>query len=213
MIPMTLAEIADVGGRHVVDGDPAVTGHRARRSSTAASPSAGGLFVAVAGEHVDGHDYADAAVAAGAAAVLATRPPACRRSSSPTPSAALGALARHVLAPARDADAWSALTGSQGKTSTKDLLAQVLAAAGPDGRDVGSFNNELGLPLTVLRADAATRYLVLEMGARGVGHIADLCEIAPPDVVAGAQRRQGAHRRVRLARRASRRPRARSSRR
>jgi UDP-N-acetylmuramoyl-tripeptide--D-alanyl-D-alanine ligase len=75
-----------------------------------------------------------------------------------------------------------ALTGSQGKTSTKDLLAQVLAAAGTTVATAGSFNNELGLPLTVLRADAETEYLVLEMGARGIGHLTPLCEIAPPDV-------------------------------
>jgi len=75
-----------------------------------------------------------------------------------------------------------ALTGSQGKTSTKDVLAQVLAAAGRTVATYGSFNNELGLPLTVLRTDPATDYLLLEMGARHVGDIAASCRIAPPDV-------------------------------
>ena len=75
-----------------------------------------------------------------------------------------------------------ALTGSQGKTSTKDLLAQVLAAAGRTVATYGSFNNELGLPLTVLRADTATRYLVLEMGARHIGDLRYSCEIAQPEV-------------------------------
>ncbi len=75
-----------------------------------------------------------------------------------------------------------AITGSQGKTSAKDMLAQVLADADPTVATRGSFNNELGLPLTVLRVEESTRHLVLEMGARGVGHIAELCAIARPDV-------------------------------
>jgi UDP-N-acetylmuramoyl-tripeptide--D-alanyl-D-alanine ligase len=74
------------------------------------------------------------------------------------------------------------ITGSSGKTSTKDLLGQVLAAAGPTVSPPGSYNNDIGLPLTVLDADEATRYLVLEMGARGVGHIARLCAVARPQV-------------------------------
>jgi hypothetical protein len=73
-----------------------------------------------------------------------------------------------------------ALTGSQGKTGTKDFLAQLLAADGGETvATAGNFNNELGVPLTVLRA-TPTRYLVVEMGARGIGHIAYLCEIARP---------------------------------
>ncbi len=75
-----------------------------------------------------------------------------------------------------------AITGSQGKTTAKDMLARVLADGASTVATAGSFNNELGLPLTVLRATAETRYLVLEMGARGVGHLAELCAIAPPDV-------------------------------
>ncbi len=74
------------------------------------------------------------------------------------------------------------MTGSAGKTSTKDLIAQLVGRAGPTVHPPGSFNNEIGLPLTVLRADAATRHLVLEMGARGIGHIAYLTGIARPDV-------------------------------
>jgi UDP-N-acetylmuramoyl-tripeptide--D-alanyl-D-alanine ligase len=74
------------------------------------------------------------------------------------------------------------LTGSSGKTSTKDMLGQVLAAHGTTIAPKGSYNNEIGLPLTVLRADEDTRYLVLEMGSRGIGHLKYLCEIAPPSV-------------------------------
>src|SRR5262249_4451237 len=73
-------------------------------------------------------------------------------------------------------------TGSSGKTSTKDLLAQVLDRLGPTVAPPGSFNNELGHPYTVLRADPSTRYLVLENSARGLGHIAQLCRIARPSI-------------------------------
>jgi UDP-N-acetylmuramoyl-tripeptide--D-alanyl-D-alanine ligase len=74
------------------------------------------------------------------------------------------------------------ITGSSGKTSTKDLLGQVLATAGPTVSPPGSFNNDIGLPLTVLDAGEATRFLVLEMGSRGPGHIARLCRVARPDI-------------------------------
>ncbi|MGH8861377.1 MAG: UDP-N-acetylmuramoyl-tripeptide--D-alanyl-D-alanine ligase, partial [Jatrophihabitantaceae bacterium] len=74
------------------------------------------------------------------------------------------------------------VTGSSGKTSTKDLLAGVLGAAGPTVAPAGSANNELGHPHTVLQADAGTRFLVLEMGARGIGHIRHLARIAPPRI-------------------------------
>ena len=74
------------------------------------------------------------------------------------------------------------ITGSQGKTSTKDLLSQVLEVAGPTVAPVGNLNNELGVPLTVCRIEPGTRFLVAEMGARGIGHIAYLCDIAPPRV-------------------------------
>jgi UDP-N-acetylmuramoyl-tripeptide--D-alanyl-D-alanine ligase len=97
------------------------------------------------------------------------------------PETALARLAAHVLA-RLDRVRVVAVTGSQGKTSTKDLLAQVLARAGRTVATYGSFNNEIGMPLTVLRATAATDYLVLEMGARGIGHLRQLCQIAPPDV-------------------------------
>jgi len=75
-----------------------------------------------------------------------------------------------------------AMTGSVGKTTTKDLTRQLLAASGPTVAPRASFNNEIGLPLTVLEADESTRYLVLEMGASGPGHITYLTDIAPLDV-------------------------------
>ena len=99
--------------------------------------------------------------------------------------AALGALAREVLRRRRALTTnftVIAVTGSQGKTSTKDLLAAVLADAGETVATAGSFNNEIGLPLTVLRTHEDTRFLLLEMGARGIGHIAELATIAAPDI-------------------------------
>ena len=93
--------------------------------------------------------------------------------------AALAALARNLVA-ALPGVAIAGITGSSGKTSTKDLAAQLVERLGPTIAPAGSFNNEFGHPLTVLRADAATRYLVLELSARGPGHIAYLCGIAPP---------------------------------
>ena len=177
MIPLTLAQIAELTGGQL-SGEPAavVTGEVVIDSRRAGP---GGLFAAVAGERADGHDFASAAVAAGAVAVLATRP-------VPVPSvlvgdvpAALAALARFV-ADSLPAAAIAGLTGSSGKTTTKDLAAQLIERLGSTIAPAGSFNNEFGLPLTVLRADAATRYLVLELSARGPGHIAYLCRIAPP---------------------------------
>ncbi len=141
-----------------------------------------GSFVAVPGEHVDGHDFAAAAVAAGAAGVLGARPTGVPTVVVDDPVRALGRLARHVVDTLRPTVL--ALTGSQGKTGTKDFLAQVLAAAGETVWTEGNRNNEIGVPLTVLRATPDTRFLVLEMGARGIGHIAELCAIAPPDVAA-----------------------------
>lgn len=177
MIPMTLPEIAAVVGGEVHD-DTGVTVTRPAFVDSR-SPVEGGLFVAFRGEHADGHDFADAAVSGGAVAVLGSRPVGHPAVVVPDPLDAVARLARHVLARLPDVEV-VALTGSQGKTSTKDLLAQVLAASGTTVATEGSFNNELGLPLTVLRADPATEFLVLEMGARGIGHLAPLCEIAPP---------------------------------
>ena len=177
MIPMTLAEIAEVVGG-AAHGDATVTGP-AFFDSRAVEP--GGLFLAVAGERVDGHDYAPGAVAAGAAAVLGSRPTGVPTVVVDDPVTALGLLARHVRDRLPDLTVL-ALTGSQGKTGTKDYLAHVLAAAGETVATTGNLNNEIGVPVTVLRAGPGTRYLVVEMGARGLGHIAYLCGIARPTV-------------------------------
>ncbi len=195
MTPLRLPELAAVvGGTVVHDSGVTVTGAAFVDSRVA---ERGGLFVALVGDRADGHDFAHRAVDAGAAAVLSPRDTGLPGVLVEDPVAALASLARHSLAQLRGVRV-VALTGSQGKTSTKDLLAQVLATAGRTVATFGSFNNELGLPLTVLRADSATDFLVLEMGARHVGDIRASCAVAPPDVSLGAQRRQGPHRGVRV---------------
>ncbi len=181
MIALTLGELARiVDGELAAGTDPAltVTGP-AFLDSREVVP--GGLFAAFDGEQVDGHDYAAAAVAAGAAAMLGSRDVGVPAVLVADVEKALGRLAREVLARLPGTTV-IALTGSSGKTSTKDLLGQVLSGHGPTVFTEGSFNNEKGLPLTVLRADQDTRFLVLEMGARGIGHIRFLCELAPPSV-------------------------------
>jgi UDP-N-acetylmuramoyl-tripeptide--D-alanyl-D-alanine ligase len=177
VIPLTLAQIAEITGGEL-RGDPAavVRGDVVIDSRRAAP---GGMFAAVAGERADGHDFAPAAVAAGAVAVLATRPVGVPSVLVDDVPAALAALARFVAGSLPAAQV-AGITGSSGKTSTKDLAAQLVERLGPTIAPAGSYNNEFGLPLTVLRADQATRYLVLELSARGAGHIAYLCHIAPP---------------------------------
>jgi UDP-N-acetylmuramoyl-tripeptide--D-alanyl-D-alanine ligase len=141
----------------------------------------GALFVALPGERADGHDYAAAAVAAGAVAVLAGRPIGQPAVVVGDVLVALGRLTRYV-ADRLTAATVVGVTGSSGKTSTKDLLAHLLAERGPTVAPPGSYNNEIGVPLTVLRADRSTAHLVLELGARGAGHIAALCALAPPRI-------------------------------
>jgi len=141
----------------------------------------GGLFVAFVGENADGHEFAGAAIAAGAAAVIGTRPVDGPHILVADPLVAMARLARAVVDLLPELTVIG-LTGSSGKTTTKDLIAQVTANLGPTVAPAGTFNNELGHPYTVLRADPDTRYLVLEMGARGIGHIRYLCGIARPRI-------------------------------
>ncbi|NEY35260.1 UDP-N-acetylmuramoyl-tripeptide--D-alanyl-D-alanine ligase [Streptomyces sp. PRKS01-65] len=180
MIALSLAEIAEVVGGQTHDiPDPSVqvTGPVVRDSREV---EPGSLFVAFAGERVDGHDFAHAVVEAGAVAVLGTRPVGVPAVVVDDVQAALGALARHVVR--RLGATLVGLTGSAGKTSTKDLIAQVLRRKAPTVFTPGSLNNEIGLPLTALSATDETRFLVLEMGARGIGHIRYLTELTPPKI-------------------------------
>ncbi|MCZ7436350.1 UDP-N-acetylmuramoyl-tripeptide--D-alanyl-D-alanine ligase [Micromonospora sp. WMMC241] len=181
MIPLTLAEVASaVGGRLAgADPDARVTGTVEFDSRKVA---AGGLFVAFSGERVDGHDYAAGAVDAGAVAVLGTREvPGVPMVLVDDALDAMGRLARAVVDRLPGLTVIG-LTGSSGKTTTKDLIAQLAVRLGPTVAPPGSFNNELGHPYTALQATPDTRYLVMEKGARGVGHIRYLCDVVPPRI-------------------------------
>jgi UDP-N-acetylmuramoyl-tripeptide--D-alanyl-D-alanine ligase len=180
MIRMTLDEIAAVTGGRLVHADPAavVTGP-VEFDSRKVGP--GGLFVAFEGEKVDGHDFAAAVVAAGAGGVLSTRDTGQPGVVVEDPLLALARLAR-VVVDRLPGLTVVGLTGSSGKTTTKDYIGQLLARLGPTVAPPGSLNNELGHPYTALKATPETRFLVLEMGARAVGHIRHLAEVAPPRI-------------------------------
>jgi len=201
MIEMSLAEVAAAVDGTLAGADPTarVTGGVEFDSRKVGK---GDLFVAFAGAKVDGHEFAGEARATGATAVLGTRVvPAALSGAGANrgagakaadlavvpmvlvadPLAALAALARTVL-DRLDGITVIGVTGSSGKTTTKDFLAQLTGRLGPTVAPAGSLNNELGHPYTVLRADGTTRFLVLEKAARGLGHIAYLCRIAPPRI-------------------------------
>ncbi|GAA2014359.1 UDP-N-acetylmuramoyl-tripeptide--D-alanyl-D-alanine ligase [Nakamurella flavida] len=199
MIAMDLARVAAVVGVPVQDGWAEVTVTSVEFDTRRVTP--GALFVALRGERVDGAAFAAAARAAGAVAVLAAEPveaglpvlavgaPAAGEPENGPVLTALAHLARESVRRLVDEHDLEVVgvTGSSGKTSTKDLIAAVLAAATPAGSEAviappESFNNELGHPYTALRATPDTRFLVLELSARGPGHVAWLASIAPPRI-------------------------------
>jgi UDP-N-acetylmuramoyl-tripeptide--D-alanyl-D-alanine ligase len=181
VIPLSVAQLAAITGAEldqVPDAGALVSGPVVIDSREAA---AGGLVAALPGELADGHDFAGAAAAAGAVAVLAARPVGVPALIVPDVVAALAAMARAVVDRCPQLTI-AAITGSAGKTTTKDLTAQLVETLGPTVSARNSLNNEIGVPLTALRVTGQTRYLICEMAARGTGHIAMLCEITPPDL-------------------------------
>ena len=152
------------------------------------SASAGSAYVARIGEATDGHDYVKQAVDSGAVALIVEHlvdvPSSIAQIVVEDSTYALGRLAHAHLEDLRERFGLDviAMTGSAGKTTTKDLLFQIMSTNAPSVAPQLSFNNEVGLPLTVLQADETTRHLVLEMGASGIGHIKYLTDIASPDV-------------------------------
>lgn len=190
MIALTAAQIAEaVSGTLSATLDPATVLVHVTPDSREVTAE-GTLYVAKPGERADGHDFIDAALGAGAAAVLAERathaPDGAAHPAIIVEDAvlAMGALAREVVRRIREHSPTTVIgiTGSAGKTTTKDLLAALLATQGPTVAPVGSYNGEVGVPLTVFRAELDTRFLVVEMGADHVGNIAYLCDIVRPDI-------------------------------
>ena len=174
-----MSEVARATGGRLEGTDVAVAG----ASIDSRSIGPGQLFIPVVAER-DGHDFIAAAIQAGATGYLTARPAPEPGDTAavvvPDTVAALGALGRHVRS-GLDAHVVG-VTGSVGKTSVKDLLAAALAARWRTAASVRSFNNELGVPLTLLNAPAAVEALVVEMGARDIGHIKALCDVAAPTV-------------------------------
>jgi UDP-N-acetylmuramoyl-tripeptide--D-alanyl-D-alanine ligase len=188
MISFTLAQLAHaVGGQLQPAGsdtpDTVVSG-AVDTDSRAIEP--GGVFVAKPGEHTDGHRFVEAAVTAGAAVALVERPVDAAVSQIVVPDAvgALADLARVVVARVRERGDLRivGITGSNGKTTTKNLLARILEGGGETVAPRASFNNEVGAPLTMLRVTEDTRFLVSEFGASGPGEIARLAGLVTPDI-------------------------------
>jgi len=185
MIDITLDEIREVVGGSLLQGEPSSTVGGSVQTDSRLVTS-GSIFFALRGDETDGHLFADKAVANGAALIIAEK-----RLDVAVPIivvadgvVALAALAAHVVARVRAAGALSvvAVTGSNGKTTTKNLLNAILSDNGPTIAPIESFNNHVGAPISMLRITTETRYLVVEMGASHVGEIAYLSAICEPDI-------------------------------
>ncbi|MCJ1715314.1 UDP-N-acetylmuramoyl-tripeptide--D-alanyl-D-alanine ligase [Curtobacterium sp. VKM Ac-2922] len=199
MIALSLAEVAAAIDGELLRGAPdTVTDGQVETDSRLVGP--GSVFFALLGEETDGHRFVPAAAQAGAALVVTERHvdlPADATTAQIVVAdgyAALAALAHEVVARVRtasadrvDTDGTPAplrvvgITGSNGKTSTKNMLRTILSTHGETVAPEGSFNNHVGAPISMLRITHDTRYLVVEMGASGTGHIAKLVRIAEPD--------------------------------
>ncbi|MGA0565803.1 UDP-N-acetylmuramoyl-tripeptide--D-alanyl-D-alanine ligase [Rathayibacter sp. KR2-224] len=187
MIAMTIGEIAEaVGGRIVAGPDAASSVIDGLSYTDSREVLPGGVFFAKPGEFTDGHLFAPQAVERGAALVVVDHELGLEVPQIVVPDVvdALGALARTVIARVREAGILRivGITGSNGKTTTKNLLAAILGRVGETVAPRASFNNEVGAPLTMLEVGDSTRFLVAEMGASREGDIARLIRMAKPDV-------------------------------
>ena len=186
MIDLTIAEIAAIVGVRVPEGVDAerIVGGSVQTDSRLVEP--GSIFFAMPGEETDGHLFAPAAVASGAVLVIAERELDLDVAVLVVPDGvtALADLARSVVERVRAAGDLTviAITGSNGKTTTKNMLGAILSRVGNTVAPNDSFNNHIGAPISMLRIDLATRYLVVEMGASHRGEIAHLAGIARPDL-------------------------------
>ncbi|HLP22929.1 MAG TPA: UDP-N-acetylmuramoyl-tripeptide--D-alanyl-D-alanine ligase [Microbacteriaceae bacterium] len=185
MIELSVAEIARIVSGRIVSGD-AETRISGLTTTDSREVRPGSVFVAKPGEVTDGFLFIPEAVRSGAALIIAER-----ETDVDVPLivvddtvAALGDLAREVIARVRALGTLRVvgITGSNGKTTTKNLLRAILSAEGPTVAPRGSFNNEVGAPVTFLEVTEQTHYLVAEMGASHVGDIDRLTRMAPPDI-------------------------------
>ncbi len=185
MIALTLAEIAEALGGDLRAPDPAATIAGSVQTDSRLV-TAGSIFFALPGEVTDGHLFAAGAVDRGAALLVIERALDVDAPQLVVADGvvALADLARLVVARVRAAGRLrvAAVTGSNGKTTTKNLLRAILEAEGPTVAPQGSFNNHVGAPISMLQVDDATEYLVVEMGASHLGEIARLVSIVTPDI-------------------------------
>jgi UDP-N-acetylmuramoyl-tripeptide--D-alanyl-D-alanine ligase len=179
MIALTLAQIATiVDGKTYGDSSQVITSAPVFDSRDAVK---GSLFLALVGENSDGHDFTENAQSHGASGFMTTREVKGNGVIVTDVLLAVRALAAYVRNELPDLKV-IAITGSSGKTTTKDLLASILSSRAQCVSTKASFNNELGAPITLLECTPETKYCILEMGARHLGDIAALCEMAKPDV-------------------------------
>ena len=141
----------------------------------------GDVFLALKGDHADGHDFVDDAIAHGAALSIVTKPVHGSYVMVDDVLSGVGKLAAYVRKELAGLKVIG-ITGSQGKTTTKDMVNSILSHEGPTIAAVGSFNNDLGVPLTLLRCTTSTKFCIVEMGARHGGDIASLTKMAAPNV-------------------------------
>ncbi|MEN9749177.1 MAG: hypothetical protein RL149_255 [Actinomycetota bacterium] len=183
MINLKLSEIAEAvdGALHGVDAE--VTGSVETDSRLI---SQGGLFIAKPGEITDGHLYVDLAKSAGAVGAIVEHQVESSISQIVVKDAvaALGKLATYVIAKIRAKSDLKVIgvTGSNGKTSTKNMLREILSRVGSTIAPIESYNNEVGAPISMLKADYETKFLVVELGAGGKGSIAYLANVCNPDI-------------------------------
>ena len=178
MIELKASEIALIVGGELKGSDVSVTAAPVFDSGRA---SPGSIFLALKGEKADGHKFVADAFSRGAVLAFVTTASPERCIVVPNVLEALNKLAAHVRNQLKGLQV-IALTGSQGKTTTKDLLHHILENLGSTVAPTGNFNNELGTPITLLQCDEKTKFCILEMGARHIGDIAQLCQMAKPNI-------------------------------
>jgi UDP-N-acetylmuramoyl-tripeptide--D-alanyl-D-alanine ligase len=180
MIPISIAKIAEIVEGQIVNLDPALIIEQSPEIDSR-KVDENSFFVALIGEKVDGHQYAKESIAKGAKFVLGSKVGDYPAIIVDDPIEALSKLATYNRNALENLTVIG-ITGSQGKTTVKDMLAQILAPIANTVWTEASFNNELGVPLTLLKANLNSKYVILEMGARHVGDISHLCHIARPNI-------------------------------